>query len=439
VARFGSAGALITVALALGAPTVASAAPLAPVGKTWATYPLFAGEQLLVGSDVRLAAVTEAGTFRKLLALRQTATLRPEIDSIDATDGRLAFVVFGQGEDGDILWSTLQTGPLDGPFPVIAGDKQVRFGPARLNGPQSAALGAGGVAYVDHTGSGLDVVWRASDGTKFTLAQNRGSAGVAANDRYVAVDSDGRIDVYDITTHTFIYTVALGSASSVVVDGNGAVAAVDREGKLWTASPADPAPVARASGARSVLGMSNGSVRYVKDLGRYLMEGRQLDLAIGEEHAFTPALPSTPNGSSEIAVTDHSLAWIDGTTTCLYRGDLPQAPAWPVGRGCRPRMYSVVGAPVHHRSPATIACPGGPTDVCAGSMQWLVTRRHHRRRVVATWTFSLAGGETADHSARIPKRARGTLYDRVRMASQSTAGGNTTDYLDELTGSAATR
>jgi hypothetical protein len=410
------AGVLLALALIAAGP--AQAAPLAPVGRHFADSVLFAGDQLVVGTDSKLEAVTPRGTFRKLFETRRKGAIVPEIEEVAGARGRLAFVLALKDfdNDGEFVGFRLRTGPLNGPFRAVS-----------ATGARAVAFAEGGLADIEGATT-LQAVWRADDGSRTVLVNDPYPYGLAADGRHVAVASrDGRVQVFEVAPVRPLYGFAFPAWDAFLIAPGGGLAILDRNHAVSRVDPGgDPVSVALPTEPRALLAAGEREIRYETYVGHDLVQGRVHDLVTGDDHAFTPFLPYTTNGISLLAFTDSALAWQDQTTGCLYAGDMPQeAPRWPVGRGCRPRMFSDIGDVVDHGQVlADLACPGGPGDTCAGSLRLVLTRRHVHPRVLSRWPFMLAAGESVKHAIRIPRRPRAGLRVQVRMAPGSTASGN---------------
>jgi hypothetical protein len=407
------------------ATALAALAAVVPVGHVHADSIGFAGPGLILGESDQLRYVAPDGSSRVVFKVKTGRDLQPEIDSWDATADRLVVSQFGQtvgGEGGgDIIWSSVRAGPLFGPLELIAGSEKEKFGPAALDGPQDARLADGGVLLVE--GRRRDIVWRADDGTRSLLAPSAGGVGISTGGHFAALFGASRVRVYDLTTRAVAYEFELPNVRSASVDAEGHVTATDDDSAIWVASPAAPTPTKVHDNVRDGYLVDENTLVYEAKLSSYLAQERIVDLSTGADRAITPALPSTPNGTPLVITDGTRLVYRDGLTECLYLGDVPaEEPAlMPRGRGCGPLMYFDASDVLSQkRLPMTLACPGGPSDRCAGTV--LMRRRIKKgpAKTLRRWTFSLAGGQQVDHRFTVPPHKRGRFWLQLKLSPETT-------------------
>jgi hypothetical protein len=359
-------------------------------------------------------------------------------ESLDVTDlepgaSRIAFITtatadFATGSNG---WTTVRSGPLDGPFPIVAGREQDSGDPPL----EDVSIYDGGIVYLSQAAGGEHRVIVQPDGAPpRTLLRSSEILGVAAGGGIVAVQftsfspSPTRVEVLDIATGRRLFGLD-HDVAEMTVAADGTLLALSTDGELWWASPAAPAVHPIAHNGLQLGGLANGTAVFSADIGRFAVV-RAADLATGAVRDVTPLLAELLLGLG--AWDGAHFAYHDGA--CVIAGDLPAAPppTIPTGPGCpRPAMRTDDDVAARRgRVVLTARCPGGRTEHCTGTAR-ITGKLRGRTRTLASKRFDLTGGESDTYTLTVRRsllRRVGSRADRrrgvhrARLVIRMTAG-----------------
>jgi len=355
------------------------------------------------------------------------------ITDLEPSASRIAFITtasadFATGSNG---WTTIRSGPLDGPFPVVAGREEDTGDPPL----EDVALYAGGIVYLRQAAGGEHRVVVQPDGAPpRTLQSSSEILGVAAGGGIVAVlftsfsPSPTRVEAFDIATGRQLFAIERDVAEMTVA-ADGTLLVLSTGGELWWASAAAPAVHPLAHDGLQLGGLANGTAVFSATVGRFAVV-RAADLATGAVRDVTPPLAELLLGLG--AWDGAHFAYHDGA--CVIAGDLPAAPPLtiPTGPGClRPAMQTESAVAARRgRVVLTARCPGGPTERCTGTAR-ITGKLRGRTRTLASRPIDLTGGRSRAYTLTVRRsvlRRIGSRADRrrgrhrVRLEIRMTAG-----------------
>jgi hypothetical protein len=413
------------VALLLAAP--AGAAPLAPIEVGESSRFELAGERILmwVGETGTLSVREPGGARRVLYRARQFKEQQSLITDVAARGSQLAILTEGYdavGEGGQ-EWSSLRTGPFDGPYDVVAG----REGGGASVGPIAIAHANAGLVVASQDGDNrLSLELRPAGGGP-AVRLGAGARGLAVNGRYAATRTFDRAAVYDLETRTRIAQVRADSdpasqPAPVGVTASGALLHTDTAGRLLSAG------TVRMRGVEdivAVVGERAYVVRRVATTPYHSLDRLwSLDLASGEARPLTAALETAQFHTDGARL-------LYATPGCVAYGALPveapqTTPACP-----RERLsFDVNEEQRRPRVRMWVSCPGASGDEpCTGTARLTAKARRGGGRVtLGTWRFSAAGGSRATRVLKVrlrraaPTRRRGRTRHVARLRVSGSGG-----------------
>jgi hypothetical protein len=412
----------LVVCGALLATAPAHGAPLAEIDTGLNTRFELAGERVLMwaAEEGTLTVREPDGALRVIYRARKFRDQQSLIDRVSVLGGQLAVLTEGWdavGEGGKD-WSSLRTGPFDGPYGVVEG----REGANTVAGPIAAALAPAGLLLALNDRSNHRALeLRPADGSA-PVRLGEGAEQVVVNARYAATRTNERAAAYDLDTRTRIARVAAdsdpgASAPPVGISASGTLVYTDRAQRLWSYVPATRAK-------KKLLDHVPKVVRVVGERA-YVVQRRptspfeQLDRLVALDLAGGPPQPLTAALTDTEFFTDGARLLYAEPGPCVYYGDLPAAAPEraPVGRCTRQNLRFDVTE--RHRRPRVrmwVTCPGGSADRCTGTAKLTAEGRRLGR-----WRFSVAGGTGATHVLKVKlRRAKRRQVARLRITGSPT-------------------